>query len=499
MDTPSSVLQALRRESLDIYNRLHSIADDASFVAHVHDFYSTIPLVPNLRCGAWYADPLIASSIPAYFKSTDGHNNNWGFNLRRPNLHLLPLIVQRQSIILVDSTRAGKRIPDALSKTVPIWCAVVNRAIARRYPGPDKDSWDTALYTPAGTVSAQEHHQIELRIDAWAEALFNSSFELPALPAPLRPFWITPATTTFPSVPSPKKPPFLPIICLSASRQSDDARRPGGFAYIQGSGDDHELWSMGLTPSHYWRHTSTLLAATRSELPELIQTLILSDATQELDQSSTTLVYKDVKVTWIEKVHGRLRIGTLNDVERAGWSEDIAYVLLPVASEAPTTPSTPARNRCSITLPLAPRIKTHLAQTLLPRALPFISKELKSGRNVCIACGGEKPGDTGDVGDEGVAVLLAALVVFFDMDGRLIGGDAVQGKDAEIPEEEADTDRLQKPLLEKVAIPACTDKTVIRTRLEWVIACRPAINPARATLKRLNEFLLSGDHTGVRR
>jgi len=30
----------------------------------------------------------------AYFKSTDGHNNNWSFNLRRPNLHLLPILVQ---------------------------------------------------------------------------------------------------------------------------------------------------------------------------------------------------------------------------------------------------------------------------------------------------------------------------------------------------------------------------------------------------------------------
>lgn len=73
--------------------------------------------------------------------------------------------------MLVDSTRAGKRIPDALSKTVPIWCSVVNRAVARRHSEPDRDSWDTALYTPPGVVSAQEHHQIELRIDAWAEAL----------------------------------------------------------------------------------------------------------------------------------------------------------------------------------------------------------------------------------------------------------------------------------------------------------------------------------------
>lgn len=69
----------------------------------------------------------------------------------------------------MDSTRAGKRIPDALSKTVPIWCAVVNRAILLVFPG--KASWDTKLYTPPGTVSSQEHDQIEQRLDVWANAL----------------------------------------------------------------------------------------------------------------------------------------------------------------------------------------------------------------------------------------------------------------------------------------------------------------------------------------
>jgi tRNA A64-2'-O-ribosylphosphate transferase len=35
------------------------------------------------------------------------------------------------------------------------------------------------------------------------------------------------------------------------------------------------------------------------------------------------------------------------------------------------------------------------------------------------------------------------------------------------------------------------NKDSIRTRLEWIIASRPAANPSRTTLKRVNEFLLS--------
>ena len=110
----------------------------------------------------------------------------WDFNLRRPNLHLLPTILCNKgwaslnhfilfapfitslSLILVDSTRRGKRIPDALSKTVPIWCAVINRAIAQRY---GLQSWNLELYTPPAAVSPSEHNQIELKLDQWSKNL----------------------------------------------------------------------------------------------------------------------------------------------------------------------------------------------------------------------------------------------------------------------------------------------------------------------------------------
>jgi tRNA A64-2'-O-ribosylphosphate transferase len=82
-------------------------------------------------------------------------------------------------IILVDSTRAGKRTPDALSKTVPIWCAVMNRAIAKKFPSGVPSEWETSLFTPPASVSRQEHHQIEKRIDEWAEDLVvNPYFDL---------------------------------------------------------------------------------------------------------------------------------------------------------------------------------------------------------------------------------------------------------------------------------------------------------------------------------
>ena len=94
-------------------------------------------------------------------------------------------------LILVDSTRAGKRLPDALSKTVPIWCAVVNRAARKRglaeVPSPSSPpssssditaaavaedlDLDFDLRTPPGAVSPHEHAQIAARLDGWATAL----------------------------------------------------------------------------------------------------------------------------------------------------------------------------------------------------------------------------------------------------------------------------------------------------------------------------------------
>ena len=59
----------------------------------------------------------------------------------------------------MDSTRRGKSMPDALSKTVPIWCAVINRLAFPEYSA----AWE--LHTPSQVVGTSEHAQIETRLD----------------------------------------------------------------------------------------------------------------------------------------------------------------------------------------------------------------------------------------------------------------------------------------------------------------------------------------------
>lgn len=50
-------------------------------------------------------------------------------------------------------------MPDALSKTIPIWCAVMNRLLFG-----DKDQ-AIRLHTPTTVVAPSEQSQIESRLD----------------------------------------------------------------------------------------------------------------------------------------------------------------------------------------------------------------------------------------------------------------------------------------------------------------------------------------------
>lgn len=65
--------------------------------------------------------------------------------------------------MVVDSTRRGKSMPDALSKTIPTWCCVINRAVF----GKERTGEEMALFTPPQAVGESEHAQMEKRIDGF--------------------------------------------------------------------------------------------------------------------------------------------------------------------------------------------------------------------------------------------------------------------------------------------------------------------------------------------
>lgn len=164
--------------------------------------------------------------------------------------------------MIVDSTRKGKRIPDALSKTIPIWCCTINRAVqiylSRRLKGNNStnntkggETWDLAFHSLPSAVSRSEHAQIENKLDAFATRLLDSGVDMASvsdqLVKPLRPIWFTPQSynALLESPPDFQDADFYPVVCLSASEAVETGcqSRPG-YLYVQGSADDQEAWAL---------------------------------------------------------------------------------------------------------------------------------------------------------------------------------------------------------------------------------------------------------------
>jgi tRNA A64-2'-O-ribosylphosphate transferase len=187
-------------------------------------------------------------------------------------------------VLLVDATRsATKRFPDALSKTVPIWCAVINAAVAAA-AGAGDASGGVAL---PPWVPPSEACAIDARLPGWVASLQqvlgpHGLAPLPALAAkPLRCLWLSQDTPLW-GLPRPEELPFTPVLCVSASaplcgsgqRHSDGSGQGTSFSYVPGAGDDQESWSRGLTAPAFWAHRDQLLAAADEELRCAVDALV---------------------------------------------------------------------------------------------------------------------------------------------------------------------------------------------------------------------------------
>ncbi|KAJ1437998.1 Senescence/spartin-associated [Sesbania bispinosa] len=289
--------RSIKRRDNSLYNALRSIYEDSIFVGEISQLWPQLPLLANLRCGLWYS-PNFHSTC--YFKSTDGHTNNCSFSTSRLNLHVTHLAGQKGGCMIVDSTRKGKRFPDSMSKTIPIWACVLNRAIAQfrrdfHVDASPKDKgheivqdsngyeydecakiardvssdcdWDCSLHLPLW-VSATEKASIEKRLEEWTEQLKASGADIASLSAclkkPLRPLWISQKTVIWLNeVPHHDSWDFTPIILVSASSSIgiSQHRTTSEFSwnYIPGAGDDEESWARGLSPTLFWNHVYDLI------------------------------------------------------------------------------------------------------------------------------------------------------------------------------------------------------------------------------------------------
>jgi tRNA A64-2'-O-ribosylphosphate transferase len=418
-----------------LYNRLQSISHDARFVSTAAARFAHWPLVANLRCGQWYAPPA-AFATTVRFKSTDGHKGEWNLNGRRLNLHLATLISQRGGVLLVDATRRGRALPDSFAKTVPIWCACLNRAIAakRGYLNNTAAAWCTQLRT-SPCVDAAEKTAIEKRLDGFVEVLQScegSEQVLCALRKPLRPLWLVAAPdggqligaeaeevlATMQS--NPDALAFYPVVCLSASEPVDRERR-SEYTYLQGSADDEEDWAAfpggkRLTAALFWQYSGRLLQAQHDACDALASSIAaLPDALAGLHEADEGGQGIQGAFRWVKRVQrsdasggAALAVGS----RRAGqppecWEYFDAVINVSLhhcASMPPAGSDAQQPSYLHLAVPEGKRDPKAL-ELLLPAALRFAARHLARGRRLLVHS------DAGN--DRAVAVAMAVVLAFF--------------------------------------------------------------------------------------
>lgn len=383
-------------------------------------------------------------------------------------------------------------MPDALSKTIPIWCCILNRALF-----PDQPEFH-GLYVPPNAVSDSEKSQMLARIPDGLDGLISLNLDLVSLRAqiskPVRPTWVTQETdlSHYDGEDSVRIfEQFRPVICCTSSRRVIDGEVSGRTGYIQGAGDDTENWAHGLEPIIFWAHAEQLLATAEPDFPDLIKSLVASAATRPplLDttnvsgggssssSSSTASLPPSARHLTPYLTVAALPLPPSLPLADTTWCT-IALSSIPTPSE--TWAQTPtklevglgkhkaASRNLRVALASICRFATHFLHSPTTTTTTTTTKTPGASRpkRILIAC------ETGGK-DLAVGVALALLCWCFEDDA----GAVVRRMDENTSTEDA-------------AEAMGFNKTMIKVRLGRIMTAMPEANPNRATLQSVNSFLM---------
>ena len=525
-----ATLKSLRkRNNISILNRLTSILKDAHYVRSIALKYPSLPVIPNRRNGNWYVSPYLprfacggspplspssstpirctkssatTSTTPAlhlssltasrydrstssvYFKSTDGHFDQWAFSLRRLNLHLLDILGEHGGAIIVDATASGgKYMPDALRWTVPIWTVVINGILfpewdERREHGSGVPGWYGSAAENGDESVERTLSKINRRLEGWKKDFENLGLNVDDLRRkvrrPIRIVWevngldqthpnsndITDSTTL-------RRDPDVNVLVLcSASRSSRQEDAETG--YIQGAADDAETWAKGLTPESFWRHHESLLACPEDEMSNLIYKLVVDTNTFSRVPGSRPVLIQPTKLIYIAEesyipaeLVAPIR-GTASQLQIAAQKLDDFSLI--ISCHRTIDPGT--RPVCRNLSCRTGKLGSRDLRDKLPDVLDSVGRQFTANKKfrILIVC------ESGQ--DLSVGVTVAILCRFFADDGQL----------------QVDSG------LEALASHDCpfqiVDKMVIRRRLAWISGVKPDVNPSRSTLQAVNSVLM---------
>lgn len=365
-------------------------------------------------------------------------------------------------------------MPDALSKTIPIWCCVINRALFADQPQ------FHGLYVPPNAVSDSEKSQMLARIPEGLEGLKSLNLDLTSLRAqiskPVRPTWVTQDTdlSHYDGEHSGRIfEHFRPVICCTSSRRVVDGEMSGRTGYIQGAGDDTENWAHGLEPTMFWEHVEQLLSTAEPDLPDLIKSVVAAakrPPTSDITGDSTHALAPTARHLTSYLTVCPLPLPSSLPTDTA-WC---TIALSSMTTPAETWVKSPTRlevglgkhKAASRNLRVALANICRFATQYLHQPNTSHAVEPSKPRRILVAC------ETGGK-DLAVGVALALLCWCFEDDA----GEIVRKVDESTNDENAAEARG-------------FNKTLIKVRLGRIMTAMPEANPNRATLQSVNSFLM---------
>lgn len=328
-------------------------------------------------------------------------------------------------------------MPDALSKTIPIWITVLNRLL---FP---ENLEAGELRTPPDVVSESEHAQIEARLDQCLDQVRGLGLDLVSLRRklngkPMQVCWQRPPLS--PHRPHADGDVNLVILCTASKQMSNETSATSD--YVQGAADDAESWAFGLDAATFWKHEEELRAASEDELPLLISTHM-----QRVRQGMATRAPILVQPT------SHLWVGTNEMAASVGDQFDIIISCTTPADAAARGEKVNAGRY--ITLTCSPgkngsrQLRTQICRL---GAVPAL---LHATCKILVSCESGK--------DLSIGVALALLCTSCDDTGAWLA----RGVEA-----------------------TASTKMMIRKRLSWIMLSIPDANPSRATLQSVNAYLM---------
>lgn len=433
------------------------------------------------------------------------------------------LFLLRGGCLIVDSTRKGKRCPDSMSKTIPIWTCVLNRAVSnyrKRLNGAatsDKELdasdteadryWDCSLHLPLW-VSETEKALIEEKMDSWVTDLEESGADIASLASslrkPLQPLWISPKTVIWLNeVPEYDSWDFTPIILVSASSSDGNylQRTMSEFSwnYIPGAGDDEESWAGGLSPSLFWKHVYDLVGSGPDSCNQNVAEIVEKDRVfrsqrgenapqvtarfqrmtvngykfpvEELYHSPQPCLAGSEKTSsssscgangifWLDLTN--VAVGS---TRFGSYNADMEVTCVDSVLNCDKEPLSPCpkEGEAYLHLPIAnSKMDRFSLLRNLPCALDFAKTNLKQGKRLLICC---KDGE-----DISICVCLAILVSLFDDRGNFDEGEFFREM--------------------------CVTKSELRRRLVYICKFAVHARPSRGNLKQVFSFLNGGSAVG---